>query len=104
MLFDSFSSDESHGSHLFLIEHVSRANRARTSRSAFLLARVLRFLLLLREGGIVWEGRLGSLRRFKDDVREVEKGYECGMNLEGFNDIKVGDLLETFVQEEVKQA
>ena len=58
-------------------------------------------LRLLRDGVILWTGKLASLRRFKDDVREVEKGYECGMNLEGFNDIKVGDMLETFVQEEV---
>jgi len=57
---------------------------------------------LLRDGVILWTGKLASLRRFKDDVREVEKGYECGMNLDGFNDIKVGDVLETFVQEEVR--
>ena len=57
---------------------------------------------LLRDGVILWTGKLASLRRFKDDVREVEKGYECGMNLDGFNDIKVGDLLETFVQEEAR--
>ena len=55
---------------------------------------------LLRDGVIVWEGRLGSLRRFKDDVREVEKGYECGMNLDGFNDIKAGDVLEAFMEVE----
>jgi translation initiation factor IF-2 len=57
---------------------------------------------LLREGVILWTGKLASLRRFKDNVREVEKGYECGMNLDGFNDIKVGDVLETFVEEEIK--
>ena len=55
---------------------------------------------LLRDGTIMWEGKLASLRRFKDDVREVEKGYECGMNLDGFNDIKVGDQLESFMMEE----
>jgi translation initiation factor IF-2 len=55
---------------------------------------------LLRDSVIVWEGRLGSLRRFKDDVREVEKGYECGMNLDGFNDIKVGDVLEAYTMVE----
>jgi len=54
---------------------------------------------LLREGRIIWEGKLASLRRFKDDVREVEKGYECGMNLEGYNDIKNGDVIETFTNE-----
>ena len=57
---------------------------------------------LLRQGKIVWEGRLGSLRRFKDDVREVSNGYECGMNLDGFNDIKVGDVIEAFSNEEVE--
>ena len=61
-------------------------------------------LRLLREGTIIWEGKLASLRRFKDDVREVEKGYECGMNLDGFNDIKVGDQLEFFVIEEEQQS
>jgi len=56
---------------------------------------------LLRDGTIIWTGRLASLRRFKDDVREVQEGYECGMNLDGFNDIKAGDLIETFSQEQV---
>ena len=49
---------------------------------------------LIRQGKIIWEGRLGSLRRFKDDVREVSGGYECGMNLDGYNDIKLGDIIE----------
>ncbi len=57
---------------------------------------------LLRDNKIVWEGRLASLRRFKDDVREVERGYECGMNLDGFNDIKPGDEIEAYTREEVE--
>ncbi|MBL8615608.1 MAG: translation initiation factor IF-2 [Deltaproteobacteria bacterium] len=57
---------------------------------------------LLRDSKVVWEGRLGSLKRFKDDVREVLGGYECGMSLDGFNDIKVGDVLEAYTKEEVK--
>ena len=48
-----------------------------------------------------WDGKLASLRRFKDDVRSVEKGYECGMRLDGFNDIKTGDVIEAYTQEEV---
>ena len=56
---------------------------------------------LLRNSIVVWEGKLASLRRFKDDVRTVEKGYECGMNLDGFNDIKIGDVIETYMMEEV---
>jgi translation initiation factor IF-2 len=56
---------------------------------------------LVRDGVVVWEGNLSSLRRFKDDVREVEKGYECGLGLENFSDIKEGDTLETFTMQEV---
>ncbi|MBO4793387.1 MAG: translation initiation factor IF-2, partial [Deltaproteobacteria bacterium] len=51
---------------------------------------------LLRDSVVVYTGRLASLKRFKDDVREVLKGYECGMSLENFNDIKMGDVLEFF--------
>ncbi len=56
---------------------------------------------LLREGVVVYTGRVASLKRFKDDVREVSKGYECGVGLENFNDIKVGDVIEAF--EEVEE-
>ena len=51
---------------------------------------------LLRDGVVVHNGKIASLRRFKDDVREVLKGYECGISLENFNDIKVGDVIEAF--------
>jgi translation initiation factor IF-2 len=56
---------------------------------------------LLRNSVVVWEGKLASLRRFKDDVRTVQSGYECGMNLDGFNDIKLGDVIETYMMEAV---
>ncbi len=59
---------------------------------------------LLRDGVVVYDGKLASLRRFKDDVREVKEGYECGMNLDGFNDIKPGDIVEAYSQEEVASA
>ncbi len=59
-------------------------------------------LRLIRDGTVVWEGKVGSLRRFKEDVREVAAGLECGIGLEGFNDIKEGDVLEAFAMEEVK--
>jgi translation initiation factor IF-2 len=58
---------------------------------------------LLREGAIVHEGKLASLKRFKEDTREVEEGYECGMLLEDYNDIKEGDVLEFFETKEVKR-
>ncbi len=57
---------------------------------------------VLRDNIVIHEGQLASLRRFKDDVREVASGYECGMQVEKFNDIKVGDIIECFVMEEIK--
>jgi translation initiation factor IF-2 len=56
---------------------------------------------VVRDHVPVYEGKIGSLRRFKDDVREVQSGYECGIGVENFNDLKVGDVLEVFVQEKV---
>jgi len=56
---------------------------------------------LIRDGIVVYTGSLGSLKRFKDDVKEVATGYECGLNIEGFNDIKVGDIIEAFQTVEI---
>jgi len=56
---------------------------------------------LLRDNVVVYEGKIGSLRRFKDDASEVKSGFECGIGFERFNDIKVGDLIEVFVMERV---
>jgi translation initiation factor IF-2 len=56
---------------------------------------------LLRDNVVVFEGKIGSLRRFKDDVSEVKTGFECGIGFERFNDIKVGDVIEAFVVERV---
>ena len=57
---------------------------------------------VLRDNIVIHEGNLASLRRFKDDVREVASGYECGMQVEKFNDIKVGDVIECFVMEQIQ--
>jgi translation initiation factor IF-2 len=51
---------------------------------------------LLRDQVVVHEGKLGSLKRFKDDVREVAAGYECGLAIEGFQDVKQGDVVEAY--------
>ncbi len=56
---------------------------------------------LIRDGIVVYTGNLGSLKRFKDDMKEVAAGYECGLNIENFNDIKVGDIIEGFEEVEV---
>jgi translation initiation factor IF-2 len=56
---------------------------------------------LLRDNVVVFEGKIGSLRRFKDDVSEVKAGFECGIGFERFNDIKVGDVIEVFTMERI---
>jgi translation initiation factor IF-2 len=58
---------------------------------------------VIRDGIVVYTGLLGSLKRFKDDVREVKAGYECGLNIENFNDIKVGDIIEGYEEVEVRK-
>jgi translation initiation factor IF-2 len=55
----------------------------------------------LRDGTIIWKGEISSLRRFKDDVREVREGFECGIGLSDFQDLKSGDLIETFEEQEI---
>jgi len=58
---------------------------------------------VIRDGIVVYTGLLGSLKRFKDDVKEVQSGYECGLNIENFNDIKVSDIIEGYEQVEIKR-
>ncbi|MBE7175766.1 MAG: translation initiation factor IF-2 [Mucilaginibacter polytrichastri] len=58
---------------------------------------------LVRDGVVIYSGELASLKRFKDDVKEVSAGYECGLNIQNFNDIKVGDVVEAYEQKEIKR-
>ena len=58
---------------------------------------------VIRDGIVVYTGELGSLKRFKDDVKEVVSGMDCGLNIQGYNDIKVGDVVEAYVIEEIKR-
>jgi len=58
---------------------------------------------IIRDGVVVYTGKLGSLKRFKDDVKEVRQGFECGLNIANFNDIKVGDIVEAYEMVEVKR-
>ena len=58
---------------------------------------------IIRDGVVIFESEIASLKRFKDDVREVQSGYECGIGVENFNDIKVGDVFETFKMEEIER-
>jgi translation initiation factor IF-2 len=56
---------------------------------------------LIRDGVVAWEGNIASLRRFKEDVAEVREGFECGIDLENFNDVKLGDQIEAYIVERV---
>jgi len=56
---------------------------------------------VIRDNVVVYQGKLGSLRRFKDDVREVQQGYECGIGIENFNDVKTGDIIETYAIDKI---
>ncbi|KXU52468.1 translation initiation factor IF-2 [Longibaculum muris] len=58
---------------------------------------------LIRDGVVIYEGKLASLKRFKDDAKEVASGYECGMTIENYNDIKEGDIVEGYIMEEVER-
>ena len=58
---------------------------------------------LIRDGIVIYSGDLGSLKRFKDDVKEVAFGYECGLNIHNYNDLKVGDIIEAYEEVEVSR-
>lgn len=58
---------------------------------------------LIRDGIVRYTGELGSLKRFKDDVKEVVSGYDCGLNIAGYNDVHEGDMIEAFEEVEVKK-
>jgi translation initiation factor IF-2 len=58
---------------------------------------------VIRDGIVIYTGALGSLKRFKDDVKEVNSGYDCGLNIDGYNDIKVGDVVEAYQIVEIKR-
>ncbi|MFW5851560.1 MAG: EF-Tu/IF-2/RF-3 family GTPase, partial [Bacteroidota bacterium] len=59
---------------------------------------------LIRDGIVIYTGELGSLKRFKDDVKEVARNFECGLNIANFNDIKIGDHVEAYEEKEVKRS
>jgi translation initiation factor IF-2 len=84
---------------VFMIPKVGAIAGSYVSQGA--ISRASSGVRVIRDGVVVYQGKLGSLRRFKDDVREVQTGYECGIGVENFNDLKVGDILEAFSIEKV---
>ena len=83
-----------------------RASRLGVIAGSYVTSGVIRRnarIRVIREGAVVYETTIASLKRFKDDVREVQEGFECGILLEGFNDVKEGDVLEVYETREVER-
>jgi translation initiation factor IF-2 len=88
------------------VRQTFRASRVGTIAGSYVTDGVIRrgaSVRLVREGTVIWTGRIGSLRRFQDDVREVNAGFECGIVLEGYQDVKEGDVLEVFETRQVER-
>ena len=87
------------------VRQVYHASRLGTIAGSYVIdgymSRTCDGIRILRDNIVVYEGKLGSLKRFKDDVKEVQTGYECGIMIENFNDIKVGDILEDYIIEKI---
>jgi translation initiation factor IF-2 len=88
------------------IRQVFRISKAGNVAGCMVLEGVVRRssgIRLMREGAVIWTGKLSTLKRFKDDVRDVKEGFDCGMAFEGFQDVKTGDIVEAFEVEEIRQ-
>ena len=87
------------------IRHIYKITHVGTVAGSYVTSGLIKQnekIRLLRAGVIIYEGKLGSLKRFKDDVKEVKEGYECGITIEGYNDIKEGDIIEGYEMVEKK--
>jgi translation initiation factor IF-2 len=88
------------------VRQVFRISKAGNVAGCMIIEGVVRrssSVRVMREGAEIWHGKLSSLKRFKDDVREVKEGFDCGIALEGFDDVKEGDLVQAYEIETVKQ-
>jgi translation initiation factor IF-2 len=88
------------------VRQTFKASRVGTIAGSFVRSGVIRrggAVRLVRDGTVIWTGRIGSLRRFQDDVREVQENFECGIVLDGYQDIKEGDVLEVFETRQVER-
>lgn len=87
------------------VRQIYKASKVGTIAGSYVTDGVIRndsSCRLIRDGIVIYTGKLGSLRRFDNDAKEVKQGFECGMTIENFNDIKVGDIIEAFEDQEVK--
>lgn len=81
------------------IRHIYKISKVGTIGGSYVTSGLLKagsLIRLLRNGVVIYEGKLGSLKRFKDDAKEVKEGYECGLTIDGYNDIKEGDIVEGY--------
>jgi translation initiation factor IF-2 len=88
------------------VRQTFRASRIGTIAGCMVTSGVVRRnapVRLVRDGTVIWTGRIGTLRRFQDDVREVAEGFECGITLEGYQDVKDGDVFEVFETRQVER-
>src|SRR6185295_4316266 len=88
------------------VRQVFRISKAGNVAGSMMIEGVIRrnsLVRVMREGAEIWQGKLSSLKRFKDDVREVKEGFDCGISLEGFDDVAVGDIIQAYEIESVKQ-
>ncbi len=87
------------------VRHIYKISHVGTVAGSYVISGELKAkekVRLLRAGVVTYEGELGSLKRFKDDVKEVKEGYECGLSIDNFNDIKEGDIIEGYEMVEKK--
>jgi translation initiation factor IF-2 len=81
------------------IRHIYKISKIGTIGGSYVTSGLIKSgskIRLLRSGVVIYEGKLGSLKRYKDDVKEVKEGYECGLTIDGYNDLKEGDIVEGY--------
>ena len=96
--FEEVVTGEAEVREVFSVPRIGKVAGCYVTEGTIIRGSKVRFL---REGTIIWKGDVSSLRRFKEDVREVQSGYECGIGLSDFQDLKQGDVIETFEQREI---
>jgi translation initiation factor IF-2 len=96
--FEEVVTGEAEVREVFSVPRVGRVAGCFVTHGVITRGSKVRFL---REGTVIWKGQIASLKRFKDDVREVREGFECGIGLENFQDLKAGDVIETYEEREV---
>jgi len=99
--FEEVVTGEAEGREVFRVPRVGAVAGCMVQNGTITRGSKVRFL---REGTIIWKGEISSLRRFKEDVREVQSGFECGIGLSDFQDLKSGDVIETYDLREIPRS